>query len=119
MNYASTSEIALHLRVHRNTAALLLAEHRIRPSRFHQRPTYAWADVWTKLERVPLDQARDAKRHPALLQPLLTVEDVARTYQVHQATVRRYAASGRLPVIRLGDRIIRFRASDLVGAASW
>ncbi len=43
---------------------------------------------------------------------LLTVQDVARYCQVHEATVRRHIASGRLRSVRVG-RAVRVRSEDL------
>jgi excisionase family DNA binding protein len=43
---------------------------------------------------------------------LLTVADVARICRIHEATVRRHIASGRLRCVRVG-RGIRIRAEDL------
>jgi excisionase family DNA binding protein len=43
---------------------------------------------------------------------LLTVADVARICRVHEATVRRHIASGRLRSVRVG-RGIRVRTEDL------
>ena len=44
--------------------------------------------------------------------PLLTVRDVARELRVSESTVRRLAASGTLPVARLGG-IVRFTAESV------
>ena len=43
---------------------------------------------------------------------LLTVQDVARYCQVHEATVRRHIASGRLRSVHVG-RAVRVRSEDL------
>lgn len=45
-------------------------------------------------------------------EPLLTVVDVARLLRLHPKTVYAMAASGRLPCIRIGNRL-RFTAEDI------
>ncbi len=43
---------------------------------------------------------------------LLTVEEIARICHVHEVTVRRHIASGKLPSVRVG-RGVRVRQEDL------
>ncbi len=45
--------------------------------------------------------------------PLLTAEDVARRLSLPSRTVRRWAAEGRMPSLRLGGTVIRFRETDI------
>lgn len=52
---------------------------------------------------------------PAVITPLLTDRDVARVLAVKPDTVRRWAAQGELPSVRLG-RLLRFRGEDI---AAW
>lgn len=47
------------------------------------------------------------------LAPLLTYREVADLLVVKPDTVRRWAASGQLPSVRLGGRLLRFRADDV------
>jgi excisionase family DNA binding protein len=47
------------------------------------------------------------------LTPLLTDREVADLLVVKPDTVRRWAASGQLPSVRLGGRLIRFRPDDV------
>lgn len=46
-------------------------------------------------------------------QRLLTVAEVAERLKVHQITVRRYIASGRLRAVRLGGTAVRVREEEL------
>ena len=48
--------------------------------------------------------------------PVMTVQDVAAYLGVTTKTVRTMVADGRLRCYRLGDRIIRFRRSDIDAA---
>lgn len=44
----------------------------------------------------------------------LTIDEVAGRYRVSKQTVRRWAAAGVIaPPVRLGRRLIRWRAADL------
>jgi excisionase family DNA binding protein len=47
------------------------------------------------------------------LTPLLTDRDVAAALAVQPETVRRWAACGVLPSVRLGNRLLRFRAEEV------
>lgn len=47
------------------------------------------------------------------LPELLTANEVAEIAKVHPSTVLRWANSGRLPVVHLGERSRRFRLSDV------
>ncbi len=47
------------------------------------------------------------------LTPLLTDREVALVLAVQPDTVRRWAARGQLPSIRLGGRLLRFRTEDV------
>jgi excisionase family DNA binding protein len=47
------------------------------------------------------------------LSALLTDRDVAALLLVQPDTVRRWAAAGQLPSVRLGGRLLRFRAEDV------
>jgi excisionase family DNA binding protein len=62
-------------------------------------------------ERLPLAATSGAES--GTLQPLLTDRDVAAVLAVRPDTVRRWAASGLLPSVRLGGRLLRFRAEDV------
>ncbi len=44
---------------------------------------------------------------------LLAAPDVARKFKVHPKTIFAWAASGRLPSVRLGRRCVRFRLEDV------
>ena len=46
-------------------------------------------------------------------QNLLTVQDIADRLQVNPETVRRWAWSGELPMVRLGKKAIRFNPADV------
>lgn len=62
-------------------------------------------------ERLP--RAVSSSPEPGTLQPLLTDRDVAAVLAVRPDTVRRWAACGWLPSVRLGGRLLRFRAEDV------
>ncbi len=47
------------------------------------------------------------------LTPLLTDREVAELLVVKPDTVRRWAASGQLPSVRLAGRLVRFRLEDV------
>lgn len=44
---------------------------------------------------------------------LLTATDVASIFKVHPKTIYLWASQGVLPVVRLGDRAVRFRRQDV------
>lgn len=62
-------------------------------------------------ERLP--RAASPSAELGTLQPLLTDRDVAAVLVVRPDTVRRWAACGLLPSVRLGGRLLRFRAEDV------
>lgn len=43
----------------------------------------------------------------------VTVKQVANYFDVHELTVRRWIADGKLPAIRVGKRAIRIRVADV------
>lgn len=45
--------------------------------------------------------------------PLLTVDDAARLLAVRKSWLLDAAQAGRIPVVRLGGRVLRFRRDDL------
>ncbi len=47
---------------------------------------------------------------------LLTLAEAGALYAVSPHTLRRWARLGKLPVVRLGGRTIRFRPEDLESA---
>lgn len=47
------------------------------------------------------------------IEELLTSDEVAKLARVHPSTVLRWAQSGRIPAVVLGDRSYRFRVSDV------
>jgi hypothetical protein len=54
--------------------------------------------------------------HMPTFNPLLTTEQAAKFLQVSPACLERYRSTGevRIPVVRIGDRLCRYRMSDLV-----
>lgn len=50
--------------------------------------------------------------------PLLTVEEVAGLLSVRPALVRTMAHRGEIPYLRVGRKLMRFRAQDLDGYVS-
>lgn len=60
-----------------------------------------------------LSREASSSAGPGSLQPLLTDRDVAAVLAVRPDTVRRWAACGVLPSVRLGGRLLRFRAEDV------
>ena len=46
-------------------------------------------------------------------EPVMTTKDVATRLQVSTATVSRLAKAGKLPVVRLGHRTLRYRHADV------
>ena len=73
--------------------------------------TPAATEVTVSQER--LSRAAPSSAGPGSLQPLLTDRDVAAVLAVRPDTVRRWAACGVLPSVRLGGRLLRFRAEDV------
>jgi excisionase family DNA binding protein len=51
-------------------------------------------------------------------EPLLTPEEAGAYLRVHQKTAIRYAREKRIPAIRLGGKLWRFRSSDLTAWAA-
>lgn len=47
---------------------------------------------------------------------LLTIAQTARFIGVHEITVRKWLASGRLQAWRIGSRVVRIRLSDIEAA---
>lgn len=47
------------------------------------------------------------------LEPLLTPREVATILRVEISTVRSWTRTGRLPLVRLGPRVPRYRQSDI------
>lgn len=59
-------------------------------------------------------QGSEGHQSPIAVQPsLLSYAKAARFLGVDRATIWRFQRSGRLPVIRLTSRTVRFRQSDL------
>lgn len=48
-----------------------------------------------------------------MAEPLLTTTETARALAVSPQTVRRLVARGELRPVRLGERLIRFRAEEI------
>ena len=48
-----------------------------------------------------------------LHESLLTVSEAARWLQVHEKTLYRWIAQGRVPHVRVGGRAVRLRLADL------
>jgi excisionase family DNA binding protein len=44
---------------------------------------------------------------------MLSIGDAAELYAVHQNTIRSLIKTGKLPAVRLGERVIRINAADL------
>lgn len=62
------------------------------------------------------DMAADGLEQPLLaehLPRLLTMADVADVLGLSVRTVRRMAATGELPIVRLNGRTVRFRPEDV------
>lgn len=74
-------------------------------------PHPAATEVTVSQERLP--RAASSSAELGTLQPLLTDRDVAAVLAVRPDTVRRWAACGLLPSVRLGGRLLRFRAEDV------
>jgi hypothetical protein len=106
---ATAAAIARHWAVSSATAAAILERHGARPLR-RGRGYYHWRDVWRvegHTAPVPPEQ------HDAMTAPLLDKAGIMARYGVKERTARRWLADGTLPAIRLGERILRARASDL------
>jgi predicted DNA-binding transcriptional regulator AlpA len=54
-----------------------------------------------------------AKTMPTVTTELLTRADVAKLFQVCQASVIRWEAAGRLQAVRIGAGSVRYRRSDV------
>ena len=76
-----------------------------------KRSRFAISEIW-RIEGVSAAQMRDPENHEALLEPLLTANDLAEVMGCVPATVRNYARDEILKSIRLGTTI-RFRWSDV------
>ena len=48
-------------------------------------------------------------RPSADVSPLFTTSDIAKQFRVTEMTVRRWAAAGRLPMLRVGHRLLFHR----------
>jgi len=48
-----------------------------------------------------------------MTQILMTPKEAARRYAISASTLRRWAREGRLRCVRMSERCIRFRVSDL------
>ncbi len=62
--------------------------------------------------------ARDARGRPRVVcpspsAPLLTLAEAAAALRVGKRTVEAWAASGRLPTLRLSPRVVRVHPQDL------
>jgi excisionase family DNA binding protein len=49
--------------------------------------------------------------------PNLTISEAAEQLGVHEDTVRRMIAAGRLPAFRVGARLIRVKSEDVAAVA--
>jgi excisionase family DNA binding protein len=54
----------------------------------------------------------------SLWEPLRTPKEAAEFLRVHEKTAIRYAREKRIPAIRLGGKLWRFRSSDLTAWAA-
>lgn len=45
--------------------------------------------------------------------PLMTAAEVAELLQVEEGTVKQWVKAKRIPVVRLSERLYRFRRSDI------
>jgi excisionase family DNA binding protein len=50
------------------------------------------------------------------LEPLMTARELAEMLRVSLSTVRRWTRSGKVPAVRLSNRAIRYRRSDVEAA---
>lgn len=74
----------------------------------------ALAAVSAPAGSLPAAPTRPVPAAAAVLDPLLTPDDAARTLGVHIQTIRAYIRSGKLPAFRVaGERAIRIRRDDL------
>ena len=55
---------------------------------------------------------------PSSWEPLQTPKEAAAFLRVHEKTAIRYAREKRIPAIRLGGKLWRFRSSDLTAWAA-
>jgi predicted site-specific integrase-resolvase len=57
-----------------------------------------------------------ATSHIPTFNPLLTTEQAAKFLQISPSCLERYRSTGevKIPVVRIGDRLCRYRLSDLV-----
>ncbi len=69
------------------------------------------SEIW-RVERVSIAMMSNRDHHEALLEPLLTANDLAEMFRCVPATIRNYARDGVIPSIRLGGSI-RFRPCDV------
>jgi len=65
-----------------------------------------------RVEGVCVADMGDPTKHEALLEPLLTANDLAQEFGCTPATVRNYAREDLMKSIRLGTNI-RFRVSEV------
>ncbi|MDO5704914.1 MAG: helix-turn-helix domain-containing protein [Paracoccus sp. (in: a-proteobacteria)] len=104
--------LARHWRVDPDTARRVLRETRLpQVPGPYRTARYGWPDVW-RLEGAPHAQITDPARHAELMEPLLTAEDLAKSYGCTATTIRNWARARILPAIRIGGSH-RFRASAI------
>lgn len=65
--------------------------------------------------RQPINQTNEDTMQQATTERkrLLLPQEVAEVLSVHRRTVDRWTKEGRLPTVRLSDKIIRFREEDV------
>jgi len=61
----------------------------------------------------PADSEASEQRREKAMTKLLTLREAGESFGVSPHTIRRWARLGKLPVVRLGGRTIRFRPEDL------
>lgn len=108
----SQAQLADRWQLHRDTVRGVLAAHMTPaapgPSK---RPRFSIVEAW-RIEGVSHEAMHDLDRRQALMDPLLTANDLAIALDCVPATVRNYAREGLLPTVIVG-RSLRFRKSDL------
>lgn len=91
-------------------ARKLLSDHGVRRLKQPGRPRFPWKAVW----RIDGTVCSDQGNHELLKAPLLVPREVALLLGIADRTLRDRCAAGAVPIVILGARIRRFRASEII-----
>ncbi|MDZ4312093.1 MAG: hypothetical protein U1A24_16215 [Cypionkella sp.] len=104
MTYATISELARRWQVDRATARIALVKADIAPSIFHTSPHYSFGEILRKIENVP-DEMHSGMH---LSDRLFCANQLADHLGVTPQTVRNYGRAGRLHIVKITERTVRY-----------